>query len=206
MRAPPARALDAGELKRGRERAYEACVARGAQASIVERARAQRAGAVTIVPILEAKAHKHDEAKAHEHDLATAPVQAKRFGAARRRRAASMLEDYTELIADLIACEGEARTTDIAERLGVAHPTASKAIARLKREGLAVARPYRGVFLTDAGKEMAERSRQRHRLVVDLLLAVGVPLEAAEADAEGVEHYVSQTTLRAFAAFVKSHG
>ena len=143
-------------------------------------------------------------ANARKADLATAPVQAKRFGAARRRRAASMLEDYTELIADLIACEGEARTTDIAERLGVAHPTASKAIARLKREGLAVARPYRGVFLTDAGKEMAERSRQRHRLVVDLLLAVGVPLEAAEADAEGVEHYVSQTTLRAFAAFVKS--
>ena len=70
----------------------------------------------------------------------------------------------------LIACNGEARTTDIAERLGVAHPTASKAIARLKREGLAVARPYRGVFLTEAGKAMAERSRQRHRLVVDFLL------------------------------------
>jgi len=145
-------------------------------------------------------------AKARRIDLATAPVQAKRFGAARKRRAASMLEDYTELIADLIACDGEARTTDIAERLGVAHPTASKAIARLKREGLAVARPYRGVFLTDAGKEMAERSRQRHRLVVDFLLAVGVPLEAAEADAEGLEHYVSQTTLHAFAAFVKSRG
>ena len=115
---------------------------------------------VTIVRSVDASA---------QHDLATAPVQAKRFGAARRRRAASMLEDYTELIADLIACDGEARTTDIAERLGVAHPTAIKAIARLKREGLAVARPYRGVFLTDAGKAMAERLRQRHRLVVDFL-------------------------------------
>ncbi len=149
---------------------------------------------------------KDASAKSRRPDLATAPVQAKRFSAARQRRAASTLEDYTELNDDLIACNGEARTTDIAERLGVAHPTASKAIARLKREGLAVARPYRGVFLTDAGKAMADRSRQRHRLVVDLLLAVGVPLEAAEADAEGVEHYVSQTTLRAFAAFVKSHG
>ena len=147
---------------------------------------------------------KKESVRASRQDLETAPVQAKRFGAARRRRAASMLEDYTELIADLIACNGEARTTDIAERLGVAHPTASKAIARLKREGLAVARPYRGVFLTEAGKAMAERSRQRHRLVVDLLVAVGVPLEAAEADAEGVEHYVSQTTLRAFAAFLKA--
>ncbi len=53
---------------------------------------------------------------------------------------------------------------------------------------------------------MAERSRQRHRLVVDLLLAVGVPREAAEADAEGVEHYVSQATLNAFADFLKKRG
>ena len=94
------------------------------------------------------------------------------------------LEDYTELIADLIARQGEARTTDIAERLGVAHPTASKAIGRLEREGLAVAKPYRGVSLTAAGRTMAERSRRRHRLVVDFLVAVGAPREAAEADAE----------------------
>ena len=45
--------------------------------------------------------------------------------------------------------------------------------ARLKREGLVVSKPYRGVFLTEAGQAMAERSRQRHRLVVDLLLAGG---------------------------------
>jgi len=62
------------------------------------------------------------------------------------------------------------------------------------------------VFLTPAGQAMAERSRQRHRLVVDLLLAVGVPREAAEADAEGVEHYVSQATLNAFADFLKKRG
>ena len=102
-----------------------------------------------------------------------------------------MLEDYTELIADLIAANGEARTTDIARRLGVAHPTASKTIARLKREGLARAQPYRGIFLTEAGAAMAKSARQRHRLVVDLLVAVGTPREAAEADAEGIEHYVS---------------
>jgi DtxR family manganese transport transcriptional regulator len=117
-----------------------------------------------------------------------------------------MLEDYAELIDDLIAANGEARTTDIARRLGVAHPTASKAIARLKREGLARARPYRGIFLTEAGVAMAKRVRQRHRLVVDLLLAVGAPLESAEADAEGIEHYVSAATLRAFETFLRSRG
>ncbi len=117
-----------------------------------------------------------------------------------------MLEDYTELIADLIAANGEARTTDIARRLGVAHPTASKAIARLKREGLAKAQPYRGIFLTEAGAAMAKSVHQRHRLVVDLLVAVGAPREAAEADAEGIEHYVSPATLRAFEAFLRERG
>ena len=136
--------------------------------------------------------------------LATEPVQADRFSKTRSARSASMLEDYTELIADLIAANGEARTTDIARRLGVAHPTASKSIARLKREGLATARPYRGIFLTEAGLAMANSVRQRHRLVVDLLIAVGAPREAAEADAEGIEHYVSDATLRAFEAFL--HG
>lgn len=136
-------------------------------------------------------------------ELATEPVQARRFGRARSARSAAMLEDYTELIADLIAANGEARTVDIARRLGIAHPTATKTIARLKRAGLATARPYRGVFLTDAGQAMAEKVRQRHRLVVDLLLAIGAPPEAAEADAEGIEHYVSDATLRAFEEFLR---
>jgi DtxR family manganese transport transcriptional regulator len=139
-------------------------------------------------------------------ELATEPVQADRFSKARSARSASMLEDYTELIADLIAANGEARTTDIARRLGVAHPTASKTIARLKREGLATARPYRGIFLTEAGVAMANSVRQRHRLVVDLLMAVGAPREAAEADAEGIEHYVSDATLQAFEAFLRARG
>jgi DtxR family transcriptional regulator, manganese transport regulator len=139
-------------------------------------------------------------------ELATEPVQADRFSRARSARSASMLEDYTELIADLIAVNGEARTTDIARRLGVAHPTASKAIARLKREGLARAQPYRGIFLTEAGEAMARSVHQRHRLVVDLLVAVGAPREAAEADAEGIEHYVSPVTLRAFEAFLRERG
>ncbi len=46
--------------------------------------------------------------------------------------------------------------------------------------------------------------RSRHRIVVDLLVAVGVPLEAAESDAEGLEHYVSEATLRAFEQFLQT--
>lgn len=131
------------------------------------------------------------------------PTQASRFGKARSAQSGALLEDYVELISDLLAASGEARPTDIARRLGVAHATAIKTIGRLKREGLAVARPYRGVFLTPEGEQLAVRVRARHRVVVDLLLAVGVPAEAAEADAEGIEHHVSEATLQAFAAFLR---
>ena len=129
-------------------------------------------------------------------------TQARRFGKARSARSTAVLEDYVELIADLLATTGEARPTDIARRLGVAHPTAINTIARLKREALATARPYRGVFLTEKGEALAKRVRARHRLVVDVLIALGVPAEAAEADAEGIEHHVSEATLRAFARFL----
>ena len=130
-------------------------------------------------------------------------TQARRFGKTRTAQSGALMEDYVELIDDLLAADGEARPTDVARRLGVSHATAIKAIARLKREGLATARPYRGVFLTRAGHDLAMRVRSRHRLVVDLLIAVGVPLEAAEADAEGIEHYVSEATLAAFARFLE---
>lgn len=134
------------------------------------------------------------------------PAQAERFSHARTAQSQALLEDYTEMIDDLIRETGEARITDIARQMGVAHPTATKAVARLKREGLAVSRPYRGVFLTEAGAEMAGRVRERHRVVVDLLVALGVPAEAAEIDAEGIEHHVSAETLGAFERFLKARG
>ena len=129
--------------------------------------------------------------------------QAGRFARAREVQSRALLEDYVELIGDLIAAHGEARVADIAERMGVAHPTATKTVARLKREGLATSRPYRGVFLTAEGAKLADSVRARHRTVVDLLVALGVPPEHAELDAEGIEHHVSQRTLRAFETFLK---
>jgi DtxR family manganese transport transcriptional regulator len=134
------------------------------------------------------------------------PTQARRFDQARKARSTALLEDYVELIADLVAATGEARATDIAKRLGVAHPTAIKTIGRLKLAGLVTARPYRGVFLTQSGLDLAKKMKARHRLVVDVLLAIGVPLEAAEADGEGIEHHVSDATLKAFARFIRERG
>jgi len=135
--------------------------------------------------------------------LPSEALQARRFGKTRDAQSSALLEDYVELIADLLSCGGEARPTDVARRLGVSHATAIKTISRLKREGLAVSKPYRGVFLSEAGLALAERVRSRHRLVVDVLLSLGVPAEAAEADAEGIEHHVSEITIKAFEDFLR---
>jgi DtxR family manganese transport transcriptional regulator len=139
-------------------------------------------------------------------DMPREPTQAVRFGRARRARSTALIEDYVELIADLLASGGEARTVDIARRMGVSHATVIKTVGRLKRDDLATAKPYRGVFLTEAGQALAAKVRTRHRTVVELLVTVGVPLEDAEADAEGIEHHVSDTTLQAFARFLRSRG
>lgn len=145
---------------------------------------------------------KHMAPEASAAELPAEAEQAQRFEKARSAQAGAVLEDYVELIDDLITSGGEARPTDIARRLGVSHATAIKSIARLKREGLATAKLYRGVFLTADGQALAARVRARHRLVVDLLIAVGVPPDCAELDAEGIEHHVSDAALAAFSHFL----
>src|SRR3974390_2236572 len=101
-------------------------------------------------------------------ELPAERTQARRFGKTRSAQSGALLEDYVELIADLLTSNGEARPTDIARRLGVSHATAIKTIARLKREGLATGRPYRGVFLTEEGQKLAARVRAGRRLLVAL--------------------------------------
>ncbi len=138
-----------------------------------------------------------------EETLPAEQTQARRFGKTRSAQSGALCEDYVELIADLLATAGEARPTDVARRFGVSHATAIKTISRLKREGLASGLPYRGVFLTEAGKALAEKVKERHRLVVEVLLALGAPIEAAEADAEGMEHFVSEPTRAAMSEFLR---
>jgi DtxR family manganese transport transcriptional regulator len=104
----------------------------------------------------------------------------------RRAHATELAEDYAETIADLIDAHGEARVTDIAKILGVTHVTVVRAVARLQRQKLVTARPYRSIFLTPRGRQLAESSRRRHTVVLRFLQAIGVSTKAAQADAEGL--------------------
>jgi DtxR family manganese transport transcriptional regulator len=116
----------------------------------------------------------------------------------RRAHETEVAEDYVELIADLIDTDGEARQVDIAKYMSVSHPTVAKIVQRLQRDGLVSIKPYRSVFLTDSGRRMAEKSRRRHRIVLNFLKAIGVSEATAALDAEGIEHHVSEETLKIF--------
>lgn len=126
------------------------------------------------------------------------------FRKTRQAHASELAEDYVELIDDLFLQYGEARLVDIARRMGVSHVTANKTIGRLQRDGLVDKRPYRAVFLTTTGEQLAAMVRKRHEIVYDFLLALGVPKIQACIDAEGVEHHISETTLRAMSRFMKT--
>ena len=134
--------------------------------------------------------------------LPDADIHSEGFRQTREARRGALVEDYVELIADLIEDGNEARQVDIAARLGVAQPTVAKMLARLSTEGLVSRKPYRGVFLTEAGRKVAHESRARHQTVEAFLRCLGVSAETARIDAEGIEHHVSAETLEAFRRFI----
>ena len=125
-------------------------------------------------------------------------MQCAGFRQARLARKTALIEDYVELIDDLLNEGQEARQVDIAARLGVSQPTVAKMLVRLEADGLVTRRPYRGIFLTEAGHDMARQSRERHHTVERFLRALGVSEANARIDAEGMEHYVGTETLDAF--------
>ena len=123
-------------------------------------------------PKKDAKSYIHTR-KAHENELA---------------------EDYVELIEDLISKEGEARIVDIADHLGISKATVNQTINRLVKKGFLKSKPYRSIYLTEKGKSTAVHARQRHTIVYDFLIALGLDKETAELDSEGIDHHVGDKT------------
>ena len=114
-------------------------------------------------------------------------------------------EDYLEIIADLLNAKGEARIVDIATKLDIAQATANKTIQRLQNQGFVKKEPYRSIFLTLKGQEVASVSKKRHIIVLTFLKNLGLDARTAEADAEGIEHHVSDKTLKKMEQFNKKN-
>lgn len=134
-------------------------------------------------------------------ELLDPQTHARQYSYVRKAHETELIEDYVELIADLIDAKGEARAVELAQRMGVTQATVGKMIRRMTEAGLVTSQPYRSIFLTDAGHEMARASRERHIIVLRFLRALGVSPDTARQDAEGVEHHVSNETIEIMRRF-----
>jgi DtxR family manganese transport transcriptional regulator len=130
---------------------------------------------------------------------------AENFRRLRRDRATETAQDYVEAIADLTDTVGEARVVDLARRLGVTHVTVNRTLARLQQGGYVNTKPYRAIFLTEAGRKLADECKRRHATVAAFLRSLGISERVAEMDAEGIEHHVSPETLAAFERLLRKH-
>ena len=136
-------------------------------------------------------------------DLPPIAIETAAFRQVRNQHASETAQDYVEAVADLIEEHGEARAVDLAHKLGVTHVTVSQTVARLQKSGLLQSQPYRSIFLTDEGRELAAKCKARHLVIVEFLKKLGVSSETAIHDAEGIEHHVSDETLAVMEKFVR---
>ena len=121
-----------------------------------------------------------------------------RFYQIRNARNTEIAEDYTEMIAELINENGEARVVDLAKNFGVTSPTVNSVIRRLVRDGYVESKPYRSIFLTEKGKALARYCKKRHDIVYNFLISIGVDIETAKM----VYIYTGQSIYLLFVKFI----
>ena len=110
------------------------------------------------------------------------------------------VEDYLERILELINSKGYARVVDIAAALEISQASVTNMVQRLDTEGLLKYEKYRGLILTAAGKNLAQKIVHRHKLLTDFLTLLGLDKRVIYHDVEGMEHHISAPTVRAIEA------
>lgn len=105
------------------------------------------------------------------------------------------MEDYIELIYNLIASKGYARVSDIAEHLDVHPSSVTKMVQKLDRDNYLDYEKYRGFVLTSKGKKIGERLVYRHDLLEQFLELIGVDEDKIYDDVEGIEHHLSWNSI-----------
>jgi DtxR family transcriptional regulator, manganese transport regulator len=120
----------------------------------------------------------------------------------RRQHQSEITQDYVEAIYRLHAEGKGTRVTDIQDVFGVSHVTVIRTLARLEEASLLV-KHQGSVTLTTSGEEMAIRAYDRHNLIMDFLMSLGVSEKTAAADSEGIEHHLSEETMKAIRSFLE---
>jgi len=115
-------------------------------------------------------------------------------------------EMYLESILQLLQKQGHVRSVDISEYMGYSKPSVSRAVGLLKNGGYILVDNDGMITLTETGLEIAQKIYERHTVLTQLLIRLGVSPEPAAADACKIEHAVSDETFDAIKNHVKQYG
>jgi Mn-dependent DtxR family transcriptional regulator len=121
----------------------------------------------------------------------------------KREDRTTRMEDYLEVIYELIQQKGYATTVEISKYLNVSSPSVTKMVQRLDESGHLNYEKYRGISLTHEGLLVAKSIRERHGLLADFFKMIGVDEDSANKDAEGIEHHLHPETLQKLEEFIK---
>lgn len=114
-------------------------------------------------------------------------------------------EMYLETILVLSQKKNAVRSIDVAEEMSFSKPSVSRAMGILKKGGYIEIDTLGHITLTDSGREAAERIYERHRILSEILMRLGVDEKTATEDACKMEHYISDTSFAAIKEHLKTH-
>ena len=121
-----------------------------------------------------------------------------------KHRADESLEDYLETILMLQKSRGQVRSIDIANEMNFTKPSVSVAMKNLREKQYITMDSIGYITLTEAGRQRAEDVLERHTILSDLLMYIGVSKETALADACKVEHDLSEESFEAIKRALRS--
>ncbi len=113
-------------------------------------------------------------------------------------------EMYLETIYVLSQSQPSVRSIDVCEHMGYSKPSVSRAIGLLKSGGYVTVDAGGHLSLTDDGREIAEKMYERHTLLTECLVRLGVTRDTAVEDACKIEHHLSEESFRAIKTFAES--
>ena len=114
----------------------------------------------------------------------------------------SRVEDYLEVISELVDMKGYAATLDISRYMNVSAPSVTKMLKKLDADGYLIYEKYYGINLTGEGQRIADIIKQKHGILLEFFEILGIGKEIANQDAEGIEHYLNPKTIRQIRKFV----
>lgn len=126
----------------------------------------------------------------------------------KKTQSSTRMEDYLEIISELVDLKGYATTLDISRYMNVSAPSVTKMLQRLDENGFLEYEKYHGINLTSKGTQIADGIRQKHGILLEFFEILGVGYEIANQDAEGIEHHLNSKTikqLRKFITFLKAN-